>query len=523
MEKIDRIAQINKGSQEISYALDCAMSQLTAFSSFFPHAELSRRTRQVLFDEFFGELYLEINRVINKDESFNFTRCNLRLGLTKNVKIGKSTQFSLAIGIGYFFKRIFRFYGVLFAAVGIYLKVLLLNRKALKRRLTWVFNPSLKVFAGSNNAAGKFYEFCKLGNHKFLRDADCIVVWHGTFEKDSTKNLILTPNVYYELIKHSGPEIFSLAKLAFDSLKVGLCFTFECIKNPFLILLAPDFQKYPLVKCLNDSGCLENIVTNTSMIYGQEFWLHHMKDRKYSSHFLWYGMSVSNLKFKNVIDNEWAAIPLFYMENNYFWNEFHRKEAERVLGHIGNVPSMGVNLFILPKIRDSAKDKYKKNLLIFLNNPKSPEKMASIISRDAFYYGKYEVQEKFVLDILEISKNLREFFGQEHNIVIKTKRTYLKGSTDPRYPDLLDKLEASGCLFFDVESQDLVNEVVNSDVVFCTPTSTPVFLGIEHGVPSIYYDPIDVVDPAGYSGTDIVWVSSKSGLDRQMRNILVPK
>lgn len=506
VEKLKINSVANKAGRELSVKVNSYLEEKLNDIFEFPEQELSRRIRQTIFG--LGPYLSSLFRSVSKEE---IPEGKLKLCLNESDLIfEESTRFELVVGSKVFLRNLFQFTKIIIGTMFYVLKSLFISKEKLSN-ISLVLNPNLECFLSEDKVMEEFHDYCFEGKFDFLKESGLVICRGVKNQKSKDGKLVMTTeNVFAETLRHVDYSLLDVIKMTLELIKVSISFYFRSITFPPIVLLAKDFAFLPLMRLLNGSNQIGNIVLNTSFMYNQELWLHFLKGRNFKVRMIWYGMSVKQLRFQGVQHVEPPAFELFHVENNYVWNEYHKREVQEELGFSGNIYITGSTMWYIPKLKKI--DRSTKKVVIFFNNPKSYEKMKSVWSEKFFYYGCYEIQEKFYNDIVSILRQLEKERGCKIDIVVKLKRGYDYSDYDNRLKNLVHKMEEDGCRLFDVESVeggDVHNEVYNSDLVICTPMSTPNFLASELGVPALYYDPVNLVQPSDLEEYGIGWASSK--------------
>ena len=470
--------------------------------------EISRRVRQVFFS-----YYFEIDREVNlalKDSKFNWDCMKIYLDQNLKVKFKKSNKFAIKVSFLFFITKFFQFFYKPWALL-VY-TFFSIGKGKKKRGITWVLSPSLEGSLNPKKISAQFLEYCQKGPHPFLRNADLIICEHISLDRAQTPKLILTPNAYREICRHSSFSLNDWINLVRESLEIMVFFSIQVFKNPFLILLGNDIKDFPFVKLLNKKAILDNVVINTSFMYHQKPWFHCLENQKFQTHFIWYGTSTTKIKLKGTPSVERPSLSLFYAQNNYFWNEFHKEKAKCALGFVGNMPYCSTSLFYLPKIKKEKRS--NKRIFFCLEAPAPKEKIHKYFLEDIYFCNNYKAFERYVFDFGKCLKQIEK--GVE--VIVKPKKN-MKFYLNSSYAPLIEEMKKWNVSFFP-KGDDLFNGIANSDLLLCLATSSPAFIGVELKVPTLYYDPEQNIDPRPYRDTGILWCDSPDNLLQTIKKVL---
>lgn len=517
----DFTTRLNQENQRLSFALDSTIVRHAPRIADAGPEEISRRLRQIIFLEYRRSLY-------HAELPYPKPTFRVSLHAGSDLKITAASEFSLHVDAGIAFKKVLRFF--LIQAVAAFLVLRDCFRpKDPAQNLSLIRMPALRDYIPETKIMTEFHAFCFEGKFDFLKESDRVLTSHHRDQVSSDDRLVLTTNrLFFEALKHVPYSFMDVIRYFVFATRLSIEFVIQCLRFRPMSLLANDAAFWPLLRLLNKTGRLKNIVLNTSQIYDQEMWLHAEPGRSFSVRCIWYGMSTKELPIKGVSPIERPALTFFRADHNYVWNEHHRKDVASVMPHSGVIHVLGSNLWYNSNPKKTPRK--RKRVVLFFSNPRTNEWMAGQFSWRLFYYGCFEIQERFYLDVIQGVRDYEKRCGEKIDVLVKLKRVKNVPPFDPRMDGLIATMEKDGCQIFDLNSEhsgNLYDEVFNSELTVCSPMSTPNFLAHELGKSGLYYDPTGKIDPPrDLADYKIGWATSPSELalflDRVLGTALKP-
>ncbi len=263
-----------------------------------------------------------------------------------------------------------------------------------------------------------------------------------------------------------------------------------------------DFLTEPLIDLYRKKGLQKFYRTNADFS-SQEFWCENL-----DFHTVWYATNTRALQFKDLPFGPLPENPFYYFMYfgaSWTWNERHANWLKTVL-RSESVHCVGPIMLYVPPV-SKLKVKYsKRRLLIFDVIPFEDDHMRKHVLPRGFncYNESY--------CIAFISGIMKAFEGQDWEIRLKSKRDHTPGHS-ARYIQCIDKLEkeSEGFQLLSPRS-NIYDEIEMSDLVITIPFSSPYEVAKSIGIPSIYFDPEDIIDFAKMGFDPSEYAVSRSAL-----------
>ncbi len=257
-------------------------------------------------------------------------------------------------------------------------------------------------------------------------------------------------------------------------------FIYIYFKYPVTKSIFKDFLLGPVIFLYKKKG-LQNFYRTNSDINTQEFWCDDI-----NFHTVWYSINSRSLQVNtpNKIRNpEYPVFNFVHFGTSWTWNDYSKNWLLEICQHpvhvVGPITLSG-NLE-QSQITTPGKSS-KKRILIFDVTPFSNFHFRSQLFPKGYKYYSEENCEKFISDILNITREL------DVEVFLKPKRKYIKIHSE-KYINFLANCskEISNFKILAPESSASL-EIKKSDFVITIPLSSPFDLAKFLEVPSIYYD-----------------------------------
>ena len=212
---------------------------------------------------------------------------------------------------------------------------------------------------------------------------------------------------------------------------------------------------------------------------------------------LWYSANSIPEKYKSkkaaIIANGGYEIFLKVMkiDTHWVWTNEHRKYLMKMTD--SKILVRGSMLFYNPPKKPNYNKKY--DIVIFDLTPKNNESMY----KDTLY--NFPVAKKFIEDIIESVELVSQKLNRKIDIYVKHKRSF--GPThSSEYIAYIGELVKNGELSKLPLDSDLYELIAASNIIIGFPFTSPVIIGLELKVPSIYYSSTNMLTK--YNKTDFV-------------------
>ncbi len=355
------------------------------------------------------------------------------------------------------------------------------------------FNLTISDFAFQNyysiQEVNKIVELIEKDYYPKVNESDIVI----------SKSFFFHGIQFGKLIFHKYPvfRLLSLVQWTVDDMIIYLIFSFKflfralpkaLLKKDELFLFRDNIMI--LSMHLVDKYSLVNYFFYTnSDCYNQELYTKSRLNTKHSSIMLWYSMNNFDFHFKgNTKCNPFHYAPwmkTMNIDKHLVWNE-EQKQLLTILDKDSTIISVHKPiLFDNPfrEVENSLFNKEKKNIIFFDVPPKN-EQIEKLIYGNSFIYANLDTCRRFILDVIET-------FGSSYNYFIKSKR-----SKDPGiHPEYLLTIKNNNSIRFldtDISIFSLFENKI--DLVVCFPFTSVAYISHTKNIPTIYYDPISILE-----------------------------
>lgn len=299
--------------------------------------------------------------------------------------------------------------------------------------------------------------------------------------------------------------------LIFNILKSSFEFLRNIVKDPLYSHFEKDYAFLPFIIAINGKP-LKNYVIITSDYYEQLLPFTDLRNKKFVFHYLNYSVNhfcLASKECKDIVEH-----PSYYFlkaDVTWCWNQIQSDWIKKITQSKDTLIS-GANLFINPTQSYNVNKFQKKRVMVFDVAPQNDSWFKNTIGNtgDHFYYSN-ENCKKFILDLVECAKPFKDI-----QLLIKSKREYNHNHcTD--YIKIIKDVESDNVLLID-STVNLLDEIKEVDLIISIPFSSPTFLGKEHGIESLFYDPSDSLNPRFIEGK-VDFISTKDELTNLFSNL----
>lgn len=260
---------------------------------------------------------------------------------------------------------------------------------------------------------------------------------------------------------------------------------------PNLVLLEKDVAAHAVASALTHQGSLQNTIFTTSNYFSQPLWSWAMPKRGHVSHIVWYSQNMYPISYAD--ETKAVTIPnlsFIRADIQWVWSEGFRSFLESICPPcVYNVIPPVV--WHLPSKR-VLKGAELRRIALFDVTPISfaSEVRLGLIRN---FYNEKNISW-FIRDVIEAAQEVGRQRGIKIEVVLKHKRNHHSKIHSSEYISTISKLVDEGAITLVDPATNLYDLIVNSDVVVAAPYSSPVYLGLQAGKVSFWYDPTETID-----------------------------
>jgi polysaccharide biosynthesis PFTS motif protein len=276
-------------------------------------------------------------------------------------------------------------------------------------------------------------------------------------------------------------------KLLMSHLQILMQFQRSIVSLPSVSLLGEDFAYLGIMRELVKESRIDSVVITTSNYLSQPLWMRNLKSIEL--HMIHYSQNWKPIFYKE--DNVNSDVPnLRLMQADIHWvwtHAFAKYVADLCIK--STIKVIGPILWRMPKVIN----KTSSALQIAVFDVPSISKDAMINYGEITNYFKYENTVKFIQDIILMKKKLKDLLKTEVQIVLKTKRAYVKSAYDYGYYRLIEELGKTGVIKLLPPEADIFRIVSESDLIISYPFTSTNYVADFLKKKSFYYDPTGLI------------------------------
>lgn len=319
------------------------------------------------------------------------------------------------------------------------------------------------------------------------------------------------------LLRRRGMTPRELASFAVWHARSAAVFLRAVSELRIACLLARDFAFNAAAVCLDRVRALDAVVLTGSNFHEQMLWMSDLPGRRYGSHMVFYSVNGNPFVYKAYTAYEHNP-SLSYIRVDEFWVwTVGQAQVVREWGLDAKCNVAGPILFCRPaQPRPPRHDELQ--IVVFDITPMEPEVIERFGVINAYYITEHAIA--FLRDVLDARDAAAAELGRSVTLVVKPKRKYQRVHST-NYIDFLLARAANDPQFRILDPDtDLVEVIGSSDCVITMPYSSPPYIAVELGVPSIYYDPSDTLLPSHEPHPLIAFASTPRALERAVADAL---
>lgn len=408
----------------------------------------------------------------------------------KKVVIDKSNHYSVNISFLIFFINILKSLKyTLYVVVGS-LKSIFSSKdfNSSRRKICVVANISPESFIPSSQIPSALHDFFSNGPITELHDQDRIFIITSNYEL-KYKNFIFTKNPIWLILQDARITRSETLCLILSTIISLLKFILASLRNPLLSFLFKDIALLESIKLINSKEILSSWVLSNSDYLNQEIWLQtipHNK-KKFDTHMVWYSANSIGLTYKD--GPQYAELPFMhytFADHHWVWNIEQKKWLESIIP-TKHIHIAGPVMWYLSDKKPRTKNEVFK-VIVFDVSPMKDAFVKDFFSELTFHYYSEDTMCKFILDTVEAVNKIQV----KPTIIVKSKRHSKHHSES--YLEMLKNLESKSTIELLAANADIFEAVYDSDLCVVIPFSSPAYIAEDSNIPTIFYDPINVID-----------------------------
>ena len=358
----------------------------------------------------------------------------------------------------------------------------------------------------SGDSERAFYRYCKQGPIKPLLEADCVIVQGVKKDYDSSQGFYYDRFPLVKSLVLANINLNDLFRFVFFHCLVFAKFHLVILRFPFLAVIGKDFACHAAVDLLNRKNILSSVVFTNSNYTAQPLWSYCFPKSKFDSHMVWYSMNVIPMKYKrDMLDWPMPNYRHVKVKTHWIWTEFYKNYFDEI-GMVGEKEVVPPVLWYLTDQGEKGNFPVDSiNLVVFDVTPIDPVYIDEMGLAGVYY--DYNTMSKFILDIVEVAKEISSANDKKVRVFLKSKREFHR-IHDKKYIELLSSLEKAGEIFIIPHSDNLFRLVSETDMSITIPYSSPPLISSFCSRPAVYYDPTSELEPYFAEDDFISFVSS---------------
>jgi polysaccharide biosynthesis PFTS motif protein len=389
----------------------------------------------------------------------------------------------------------------------------LVQRSVPVERTSIFLCPGLEAYLDENSLGDDFHAFAQLSAITVLRETPRLLVQHDKTQKP-VGHIHFSKSPWKDIAKHTSwsfSELLQYVVLCLKTLSVSL---YQFSRRPELSLLSRDLGFHPLITLLSKGHKLDRVFLTLSGAMNQEIWLNHLPDRTFKTEMIWYASNTQPLRYnQSAVYSESPPTRFIQVDRSWTWNRSHADWIMRATSTL-QTEICGPIVYSLPEARHFEPNEKKFDLVLFDVTPVYDEWIEQNVLPGMYYYYQAANMKKFISDIIawaeEQTPPLR--------IGLKAKREY-KSIHDQSYIQFIETLVAEKRLVALPSKKNIYDVVSEAASIIVIPFSSPISIGTQLGVPSLFYDssgyldrPLDLDAKVGFANSS---EALRSWLDTQ--------
>lgn len=281
------------------------------------------------------------------------------------------------------------------------------------------------------------------------------------------------------------------------------------LKCPTSILVAQDIAYVPAVRWLDGKSLIEAIVITTSSFQSQPLWMKGLIGQRFKLNMIWYSQNfIPKVYVGELEESNLPSARHMRIDVHWVWTGGFRDYLQRI-GQASEIRIVGPILWYLPEPMPSPKEELIR-IAIFDITP-LPDGIRPFGALKNYY--SVSLMKQFILDIVDVSRDLELASGKKVSIQLKHKRKPKADFHDAQYLDFLQQVQALNSNFTLIDHQsNLFGLLELCDISISVPYTSTTYVASQLKKHAVYYDPFSELIPTYEQDNFIHFASGRSEL-----------
>lgn len=340
-----------------------------------------------------------------------------------------------------------------------------------------------------------FQKYCRSSGIKIIDNAkNYFVQCIDGNKKNHNKNFFYTKSPLHSIFYENKISMQKSINFFLNHIK-SLYFYYLLVLNiPISCLLWRDYCEYSLCATLNNEKKIEAIVITNSNWLQQFLWMSSLPNKNFRLYLSIYSLNISALIYKDeIVDGIHPGVKRLMVDKIWTWNTESQSilRKENIFLETENVgPILWRPHYQKEKL--SRLNTQKMRLCIFDITPQSYNHLYKSGITKSYYC--FDNAKKFIDDIFRTLLEINSISGKQVEIILKHKRIRSE-MHDHQYFSYIENLLLNPLINFNIvkENTNILDLISNANYVIVMPFSSPAHIAGYLGIPSVYYDPTELL------------------------------
>ena len=354
------------------------------------------------------------------------------------------------------------------------------KRNKIKRNKIVLIYSLTKDQIFGDNSIYKLYDFLVSKKLNDIEKNEALIECRGIFRSKKYSNLIVTLDIPLKIFttQFSKKKQIKLIYVFIHKLLI-LVKSFNSSQCIYLVFKQYIFDENVYLEMTGKNQITKIITTPTAIQYQPiSFEMPNFSEERLM---LWYSANSIPIRYKSrktsIFEKSIAAsLKRMAIDTHWVWTSEHKKYLMKMTN--SNVLAKGSMVFYNPPKKLNRNKKY--DIIVFDVTPHNSKS----VFRDTIY--SFPVAKEFMEDIIKSVKLVSQKFDRDINIYVKHKRSFGSNHSS-EYVTYIAGLVENGELSVLPLNIDLYESIAVSNIIIGFPFTSPVIIGQELKIPSIYY------------------------------------
>lgn len=258
------------------------------------------------------------------------------------------------------------------------------------------------------------------------------------------------------------------------------------------ILIAQDIAYIPATHWLDGKDLIEAIVMTTSSFQSQPLWMTGLVGQRFKLHMVWYSQNfIPKVYVGELEESNLPSARHMRIDVHWVWTRGFRDYLQRI-GQVSEIRVVGPILWYLPEPMAGSQEGLI-TIAVFDITP-LPDGIRPFGALKNYY--SVSLMKQFILDILDVSRDLEIASGKKVSIQLKHKRKPKAAFHDAQYLDFLQNVQALNSNFTLIDHQsNLFGLLELCDISVSVPYTSTTYVASGLEKHALYYDPFGELVP----------------------------